>query len=152
VVIRLHHCVADGIALARVLLDLTDSVPFDVRPADAPLPAELGNRFGLVFARLPLDIEAPLERLAAVHAEMSAVKRSRQPAVSYATLQVMGLAPAVWAPCVGVSVCICSYGPHVRFRATPGSRGCTALAGSSWRADARIRTGDPFITSGAESS
>jgi diacylglycerol O-acyltransferase len=69
-------------------------VPFDVRPADAPLPAELGNRFGLVFARLPLDCEAPLQRLAAIHTEMSAIKRSRQPAVSYAALQVMGLAPA----------------------------------------------------------
>ncbi len=69
-------------------------VPFDVRPPDAPVPAELGNRFGLVFARLPLEPAGPLERLAAVHEEMTAIKGSRQPAVSYAALRVMGAAPA----------------------------------------------------------
>src|SRR4051794_11960885 len=39
------------------------------------------------------------------------------------------------------------YGPHLRFRATSGSRGFTALAGPTRRADAGTRTPDPFITS-----
>jgi diacylglycerol O-acyltransferase len=69
-------------------------VPFDVRPPGAAVPAELGNRFGLVFAALPLGDTGPLERLASVHREMETIKRSRRPAVSYAALRVMGLAPA----------------------------------------------------------
>jgi hypothetical protein len=69
-------------------------VPFDVRPADEPLPEGLGNRFGLVFAELPLGVDDPLERLARVHEEMDAIKRSRQPAVSYAVLRAMGFGPA----------------------------------------------------------
>lgn len=69
-------------------------VPFDVRDAAAPMSAELGNRFGLVFVRLPVAEATPGERLAAVQREMAAIKASRQPAVSYAALRALGLAPA----------------------------------------------------------
>jgi diacylglycerol O-acyltransferase len=38
---RIHHCIADGIALARVMLSLTDAEP-DVAFADAPPARERG--------------------------------------------------------------------------------------------------------------
>jgi WS/DGAT/MGAT family acyltransferase len=69
-------------------------VPFNIRPLDEPLPADLGNRFGLVLLALPTHAAAPLDRLADVHRRMAHIKRSRQPAVSYAVLGAMGRAPA----------------------------------------------------------
>ena len=47
VVTRMHHCIADGIALARVMLSLTDSAP---DAGVAPLPPEV-ERHGGPFAR-----------------------------------------------------------------------------------------------------
>jgi WS/DGAT/MGAT family acyltransferase len=69
-------------------------VPFNIRPLDEPLPADLGNRFGLILLALPTGAQGPLERLAEVHRRMAHIKRSRQPAVSYAVLGAMGRAPA----------------------------------------------------------
>lgn len=69
-------------------------VPFNIRPADKPLPAELGNDFGLVILGLPLAADGPRDRLRQVHERMRAIKESRQPAVSYAILVGMGRAPA----------------------------------------------------------
>ncbi len=62
----------------------------------------LGNRFGLIFAPLPLGIPNPLERLGAVHATLSRLKRSPQPMVIYGLLELLGRTPraaldlAVW--------------------------------------------------------
>lgn len=103
-------------------------VPFNIRPPDEPLPAELGNRFGLILLGLPLCESSPRERLQEVHQRMGAIKSSRQPAVSAKSTSVVINVPGprepvflagvpvrevlVWAPCarsVGMSVSIFSY-------------------------------------------
>ena len=68
-------------------------VPFNLRPPDEPLPAQLGNRFGLVLLGLPTQIADPLERVLAVHERMAAIKRSREGLVAYGLLAAMGVAP-----------------------------------------------------------
>jgi WS/DGAT/MGAT family acyltransferase len=68
-------------------------VPFNLRPLDEPLPRDLGNRFGLVYLTLPVGIEDPAERLAAVHRSMDAIKHSPEGAISYGILGAIGLTP-----------------------------------------------------------
>ncbi len=74
--------------------EVTAFVPFNLRPLDQPLPAELGNRFGLVFLRLPLGIEDREERLAEVHERMAAIKNSPEGPMSYGLLEAIGRAPS----------------------------------------------------------
>jgi WS/DGAT/MGAT family acyltransferase len=69
-------------------------VPFNLRPPDQPLPPQLGNRFGLVLLGLPLKIDDAGARLRAVHERMTAIKHSREGAVSYGILGAMGAVPA----------------------------------------------------------
>src|ERR1700724_2944061 len=52
---RLHHCIADGIALVQLLLSLTDSSPRPGRVAAARPPARSGSR-----------LTAPLDRVASL--------------------------------------------------------------------------------------
>jgi diacylglycerol O-acyltransferase / wax synthase len=68
-------------------------VPFNLRPLDEPLPRELGNLFGLVYLTLPVGIEDPQERLAAVHRSMDEIKHTPEGAISYGILGAMGLTP-----------------------------------------------------------
>lgn len=69
-------------------LEVRAMVPVNIRPLDeAP---ELGNRFGLVLPALPIGIEDPAERLAAVKEEMDVIKRTPEAAVSFAILQTIG--------------------------------------------------------------
>jgi len=68
-------------------------VPFNLRPLDKPLPAQLGNRFGLVLLDLPVSTADPAERLHEVRNSMTAIKRSREGAVSYGILGAMGVTP-----------------------------------------------------------
>jgi WS/DGAT/MGAT family acyltransferase len=74
--------------------ELTAFIPFNLRPLDQPLPAELGNRFGLVFLRLPVGIGARRKRLAEIHKRMEEIKKSPEGALSYALLGAIGRAPA----------------------------------------------------------
>jgi diacylglycerol O-acyltransferase len=74
--------------------ELTTFVPFNLRPLDQPLPPKLGNRFGLVFLRMPVGIENPRRRLEAVHSRMQRIKRSPEGLLSYAVLGAIGRAPA----------------------------------------------------------
>jgi diacylglycerol O-acyltransferase / wax synthase len=69
-------------------------VPFNLRPLDAPLPRELGNRFGLVVLALPVAIEDPAERTLEVKRRMDAIKHGHEGAISYGILELMGLTPA----------------------------------------------------------
>ncbi len=46
-VVRMHHCLADGIALARVMLSLTDAAPEEDGFASAVAPAGDGARGGV---------------------------------------------------------------------------------------------------------
>jgi diacylglycerol O-acyltransferase / wax synthase len=68
-------------------------VPVNLREASQPIPRELGNRFGLVFLTLPVDLASRRERLRELKLRMDEIKRSPQGAVSYAVLEAIGLTP-----------------------------------------------------------
>jgi WS/DGAT/MGAT family acyltransferase len=82
-------------ASGDVPADLHALVPFNLRPLDAPLPRELGNRFGLVLLSLPVGIDDPLERTFEVKRRMDALKHSHEGAISYGILELMGRTPTV---------------------------------------------------------
>ena len=66
-------------------------VPFNLRPLDRPLPASLGNKFGLVFLPLPVGAATAAARLAAVKHHMDEIKDSPEGALAYGMLSFMGL-------------------------------------------------------------
>ncbi len=68
-------------------------VPVNLRPLEKA--HELGNHFGLVFLDLPIGIESPVRRLAAVRANMNALKASYQPVLSLGLLAAMGSGPKI---------------------------------------------------------
>ena len=74
--------------------DLVTMVPVNVRPLDEPLPAELGNRFALVFLRLPSGDATPLGRLALAKSRMDWLKASPEAAMTFALISVIGRFPA----------------------------------------------------------
>ena len=69
-------------------------VPVNLRPAGAPLPAGLGNQFGLVFVRLPTGEIDQGRRRARIKAQMDQVKSSREGVFVSTMLQWMGQLPA----------------------------------------------------------
>jgi WS/DGAT/MGAT family acyltransferase len=71
-------------------VDVRAIVPVNLRPLDQPLPAELGNRFGLIFLTLPVSIADPVDRMAEVVKRMAAIKHSAEPAVSFGILDLVG--------------------------------------------------------------
>ncbi len=88
-------------ALRRHLLEHGDAphdlrvfVPVDLRPRDEPVPVTLGNRFGIVFARLPVSVPDPLDRVRAVHQRMGLVKAGPQAASTFALLAIVGALPS----------------------------------------------------------
>lgn len=68
-------------------------VPYNLRPLSEPIPSHLGNRFGLVFLDLPVEVGDRRRRLLTVKTRMDAIKRSPGGIVSYRVLQAIGLAP-----------------------------------------------------------
>jgi len=74
--------------------DLRIFVPVDLRPPDEQVPVSLGNRFGIVFIKLPVGCPDPLLRVRAVHDRMGAVKASAQAASTFAILAIVGALPA----------------------------------------------------------
>ncbi len=84
----------------RLTRQIRAVVPVSLRRVDEP--DALGNRFGLVFAPLPVAIPDPVERLAAVRASMDRIKRSPEAGVLYGMLELFGRTPqkvldlAVW--------------------------------------------------------
>jgi diacylglycerol O-acyltransferase / wax synthase len=75
---------AEGISIRAV-------VPVNLRPPDAPLT--LGNRFGLVFVDLPINVADPFERLLAFKAQMAAIKDSPEAVVAFGILNAIGMTP-----------------------------------------------------------
>ncbi len=73
--------------------ELTAIVPFNLRPLDKPLPADLGNQFGLVSLRLPVGMGDRRARLREVHERMEEIKHSPEGAISYGVLEALGSAP-----------------------------------------------------------
>jgi diacylglycerol O-acyltransferase / wax synthase len=74
--------------------ELTAFIPFNLRPLDRPLPAELGNRFGLVFLKLPIGVGNRRKRLGEIHRRMEEIKHSPEGALSYGILGAIGRTPA----------------------------------------------------------
>jgi diacylglycerol O-acyltransferase / wax synthase len=68
-------------------------VPFNLRPLSEPLPRDLGNRFGLLLLELPVGIEDPRERLAAVQERMGRIKTSHEGPIAYGILGLIGRTP-----------------------------------------------------------
>ena len=68
-------------------------VPVNLRAEQAPAPDELGNRFGLVFLTLPVDLPNRRERLHELKRRMDEIKDSPEGLVSYAVLEGVGLTP-----------------------------------------------------------
>ncbi|HJV94522.1 MAG TPA: wax ester/triacylglycerol synthase family O-acyltransferase [Albitalea sp.] len=64
-------------------------VPVNLRPLEEAW--QLGNRFGLVPAVLPIGIENPVERLYVVRDRMRELKGSYQPLLAYALLALSGV-------------------------------------------------------------
>jgi WS/DGAT/MGAT family acyltransferase len=62
--------------------DVLMMVPVNLRRPGEPLPRHLGNRIGLLPVRLPVGLDAPEARLAAVHERLAELKDSPAPAVS----------------------------------------------------------------------
>lgn len=74
--------------------DIRAIVPFNLRPLDKPLPAELGNKFGLVYLSLPLTKARRDERLREMSRRMDAIKHSAEGFVAFGILELIGRAPA----------------------------------------------------------
>jgi WS/DGAT/MGAT family acyltransferase len=74
--------------------DIRAIVPFNLRPLDKPLPADLGNKFGLVYLSLPLTAAKRSERLREMSRRMDAIKNSAEGLVAYGILELIGYAPA----------------------------------------------------------
>ncbi len=64
-------------------------VPVNLRPLDKAY--QLGNRFGLVPLVLPIGVDNPVERVAAVRRRMNALKGSYQPLLAFGVLAIAGL-------------------------------------------------------------
>lgn len=73
--------------------DIRAIVPFNLRPLDRPLPADLGNKFGLVFLSLPLATARREDRLREMSRRMKAIKDSAEGLVAYGILELIGIAP-----------------------------------------------------------
>jgi len=68
------------------------AIPVNIRPFIPEI--ELGNKFSLVFLKLPLFIDDPIERLNEVKNRMTAIKGSTEPFISYQALKGLGALPA----------------------------------------------------------
>ena len=73
--------------------ELRAFIPFNLRPLDQPLPASLGNKFGLVFLPLPVGIRTPSLRLRRVKRHMDEIKNSPEGTIAYGVLEAMGHMP-----------------------------------------------------------
>ncbi|WP_338870273.1 wax ester/triacylglycerol synthase family O-acyltransferase [Myxococcus stipitatus] len=106
--------------------DLHALVPVNLRPLDEPVPRELGNRFGVVFLRLPVHAESPRRRLSEVARRMAAVKKSPEAVVTFSALELLGYTPA---PLERMVVDV--FGSKASLVATnvPGPRQPVSLAG-----------------------
>jgi diacylglycerol O-acyltransferase len=75
----------------RLTRQIRAVVPVNLRGHDET--DSLGNRFGLVFAPLPVALPDPVARMAAVHAAMERIKRSPEAGVLYGLLDLFGRTP-----------------------------------------------------------
>ncbi len=76
-------------------LDLQVTVPVNVRKPGTEF--ELGNKFSLVFLKLPVYLEDPILRLKEVKRRMDKLKVSADPYVNFGLLSAIGFLPAAGA-------------------------------------------------------
>lgn len=107
--------------------DLRAFIPVNLRPLDAPIPRELGNRFGLVFLDLPVREPEPRQRLRVLKQRMEALKRSPEAAVTFVILQAMGRAPV---PVTRALVKVLAAKGTLIVTNVPGPRSPVYLAGT----------------------
>ncbi|RYZ38761.1 MAG: wax ester/triacylglycerol synthase family O-acyltransferase [Myxococcaceae bacterium] len=114
-------------SLGAPLEDLHALVPVNLRPLDEPVPRSLGNRFGVVFLRLPVHLEDPRRRLREVAKRMEALKRSPEAVVTSGALELLGRTPAALE-----RVVVDVMGTKASLVATnvPGPRQPVSLAGA----------------------
>lgn len=75
----LHRYLAEHDGLVDEVLVM---VPVNLRPADEPLPRELGNRIGLLPIMLPVGLSRPADRLQTLQARIAELKDSPAPVLS----------------------------------------------------------------------
>ncbi len=80
---------ADG----RLPEEIHAMVPFNLRPLDEPVPADLGNDFALILLELPVGSVAPAERLREVSSRMDRIKNTHEAPIAYGILSAIGLTP-----------------------------------------------------------
>jgi len=68
-------------------------IPFNLRPLDEPVPADLGNDFALILLELPVGRLAPAERLREVSSRMDRIKSTHEAPIAYGILSAIGLTP-----------------------------------------------------------
>jgi diacylglycerol O-acyltransferase / wax synthase len=71
-------------------VDLTTMIPVNVRPPDQPLPRELGNKFALVYLKLPTGVRSPLERVAESKRRMDSIKVSPEALITFGLTTLIG--------------------------------------------------------------
>jgi len=88
-------------ALRRHLLDHDEPahdvrvfVPVNLRPPDVPVPRDLGNRFGLVLADLPVSQDDAVARVHAVRTAMARLRGRPEAAATFALISLLGFLPA----------------------------------------------------------
>ena len=102
-------------------------VPFNLRPLDEPVDPSLGNHFALVLLTLPTDESTARKRLLATKHEMDRIKHSREPAVAFGILTLLGLAPAQLEQ---IGVGIFSAETSLVLTNVPGPRAPVYIAGT----------------------
>ena len=83
--------------------DLRVFVPVDLRPRGEPVAPTLGNRFGIVFIKLPVGEPDPVARVHAVHQRMDEVKARAQATSTFVILAVVGALPG-WGRRIAVRI------------------------------------------------
>ncbi len=68
-------------------------VPFNLRPLDEPVPADLGNDFALILLELPVGGIGPAERLREVSSRMDEIKSTHEALLAYGVVSAIGLTP-----------------------------------------------------------
>ena len=71
-------------------VDLTTMIPVNVRAPDQPLPRELGNKFALVFLKMPTGVTPPLQRVAESKRRMDSIKISPEALITFGLNTLIG--------------------------------------------------------------
>ncbi|MCH8558896.1 MAG: wax ester/triacylglycerol synthase family O-acyltransferase [Balneolia bacterium] len=85
-----HYLVSEGKDLSRY--DNTGiTMPVNLRTESDT--TSTGNRFGLIFLKLPIGVEEPEERLRIIQKEMNEIKASGEAMVAFGVLRLIGKLP-----------------------------------------------------------